>query len=355
MEETISQLCELLQHPNEKILVQATEILKGNTADIEQCRHMQPCLPHLLKLTSSSNQEIAENALISLVNITSSVPTTITQLIKLNACTRLMDAVIGPNASLVHQRLMLLTNLTTENEGAIQLLDLKDKDITGQRLLRLAVLYTNPPLSYEIPKAKPLHGLNIMATSPNDEYEYAAMVLMNTTLLAEGRAIFFETPDFFMPKLLDSVSGDNPIRKQGIIGVIRNLCFEQSKHQFLLERANLLPYIVKPLFSKTISSNMTAEEMLKKAFPNVPIGDPEPLPINRRNLLETLMLLTQSEFGLKYLRSHHIVFLLRELDDYETSPENKELGLRLAAILIGPQNTDQDDAEQPQAETNDVD
>ncbi|KAH0795899.1 protein HGH1 [Histomonas meleagridis] len=343
MEESIGTISDLLKKTDDNTLAQVTEICKSLSADEKHCALLKQVVPDLLRHTSSPNKDVAKNSIETLINITSNVPSAIDQLIGLKAVTRLVDAIISAEPTVVHERLMLLTNLTTQKSGCLQLLDLQDKDLKGQRLLRLAVRFTTPQDSTSIPHASPLRGLNLIASSPSDEYEYAAMVLMNATLMPEGRQIFFETPDFFMPTLMDSISGDNPIRKQGIIGVIRNLCFDQKQHEYLLKKANILPYLVRPLISKTIEDNITAAEMLHKAFPTIIFGDPEPLPENRFHILETLMLLTQSEIGKSTLINSHIIFVLRELDDYETEEENKNLGLRIAACLLGPKPDEEKD------------
>jgi hypothetical protein len=334
MSETTQQLSQLLQHSDENILIQATEICKNLSADSAQCSELLSVLPDLLRCTSHTNKEAASNSLIALINCTSHLPVAIDRLIGLNAGGRLMDAVISHDANLVHERLMLLTNLTTQNSGCLQVLDLQDNALKGQRLLRLAVKFTQQADNCSIPKAQPLRGLNVITANSDDAFEYAAMVLMNATLMPEGREIFFSTPDFFMPSLLAAVSGDNPIRKQGIIGVLRNLCFDQSKHEYLLKRVRILPHIVQPLLSKSIEENESAANLLRLAFPGIKFDRPEPLAVNRRNLLETLLMLTRSEIGKSVLVQHSIVFVMRDLDEYETDEENKVLGLRISAMLM---------------------
>ena len=343
MDETVKQLQQYLQRPEGDLLVQATEICKNHSATAENSKQLVDLIPDFLRLTSSTNMDVAKNSITTLINMTSHLPSAIDKIIGLNGVTRLMDAVISHDSTLVHDRLMLLTNLTTQNSGCLQILDLQDKDLKGQRLLRLAVRFTTPPESTGIPKAKPLHGMNIIASSSLDDYEYAAMVLMNATLMPEGRQIFFSTPDFFMPSLLDAISGDNPIRKQGIIGVVRNLCFDSSKHEYLLKTGKILPALIKPLLHKNLENNMTAAEMLREAFPGLAFGDPEPLAENRKNILEALFLLAQSDVGKDYLMKHHVIFVMRELDDYETDEENKQLGLRIGALLMGPQDEEKPD------------
>lgn len=348
--ESIKIIGDLLKRTDDNILAQVTEVTKTLSADEKQCVVLKDFISDLLRHTSSPSKEVAKNSVITLINMTSNMPSVIDKLIELKAVTRLTDAVISPEPTVVHERLMLLSNLTTQKSGVLQLLDLHDKELKGQRLLRLAVRFTSPPESTAIPQAVPLRGLNLIAESPSDEYEYAALVLMNATLMPEGRSMFYASPEFFMPTLLDAMSGDNPIRKQGIIGVVRNLCFDQKQHEYLIKKGNILPYLVKPLISKTIEDNMTAAEMLHKTFPSIVFGDPEPMPENRFHILETLLLLTQSECGKSALINSNLVFILRELDDYETEEENKDLGLRITAALLGPKDDEEKVEEAPNAD-----
>ena len=329
MDEVIQQLSKYLQQTDENLLEKATELCKGQTFPI--------LIPHLLKLTSHSNSKISENSLISLIYMTSNINESRKQLIQLGAVNRLMESVISGSNSNINQRLMLLTNLTTENEACIQLLDLKDPELKGQKLLRLAIRFSNPPESLDIPKTEFIKGLPVKASNIiGDEYQYAAHVLMNATLIKEGRDIFYENPKFFMPSFLDAISSSNPIRKQGIIGVIRNLCFESEKHDFLINKVKILPHIIKPLIPKSIEDNLTATEMLQKSFPVSNFQGLEPLAENRKNLLETIWLLTQSEIGKEFLIKNHIIFILRELEAEEDNEENKDLAVRIGALLLGP-------------------
>ena len=329
IEAVIATLNKHLESQDEKVLIEATKLCKGQT--------FPALIPNLLKLTSHTNIEVSYHATIALTYMTTAQPDSIKQIVSLGGVTRILDSVISAQPTNVDYKLQLLTNLTTETLGTMQLLDLKDPDLKGQRLLRLAIRFANAPEEYQIPQAEMLNGLPIAAsTTAGDEYQYAAMVLMNATLVKEGREIFYQNPKFFMPSFLDCISSKNPIRKQGIIGVIRNLCFEQSKHEFLLHDVKILPYIIRPLVPKGLEDNITAFEMFQQAFPGISFPGMEPLAINRRNLLETIMLLTQSEVGKKELIHHHVVFVMREVEAEETDEENRELTLRIGAILLGP-------------------
>lgn len=330
MEQVIAQLRQYLQSSDERLLVEATKLCHG--------QNIPAVIPELLKLTSHTNEEISANALIALIDMSSKYNEAIRQIISLGGVTRLLEASISSMPTNVNYRLMLLTNITTEHQGTLDLLDLKDPELKGQRLLRLAIRFANPPAEYAIPQTEMINGLPIKATTTsNDEYEYAAMVLMNATLVKEGREIFYENPKFFMPSFLECLSSNNPIRKQGIIGVIRNLCFDQSRHEFLLKEANILKHIIRPLVPLTIEDNLTAHEMLQQAFPGVSFPGLEQVTENRRNLLETLLLLTQSEIGKKELTTHHIVFIMREIQADEKDERCEELTLRIGAILLGPE------------------
>ena len=328
MEDTINQLSKYLQQTDERILEEATKLCKGQTFPV--------LIPHLVRLTSHNNRTISGNALDSLIYMSSEHPECSRQIIALGTVTRLLDSVISASPTNINSRLMLLTNITTEHEGTLQLLDMKDSDLKGQKLLRLAIRFANPPESLAIPRAEEIKGLPIMATSfSEDEYQYASFILMNATLIKEGREIFYDNPRFFMPAFLEAMSSPNPIRKQGIIGVIRNLCFEADRHEFMIKQAKIIPHIIKPLVPKSIEDNLTATEMLQNALSCGAFQGMEPLAENRKNLLETIWLLTQSKVGIEALIKSHIVFVLREVEGCEDNEFNKELTIRIGALIIG--------------------
>lgn len=327
---TISTLKQLLGSDDRVTLLKTAEICQSLT--------IPQLIPELIKLTSYPNNDIARYCLISLINITSNFPVCINELIASNAVKRLLESVIEPLPNNVNYRLMLLTNLTTETLGARQLLDIDDPDIKGQKLLRLAVNFCLPPNDLAIAQTEEINGLPIKATiTTYDHYEYAAMVLMNATMIKEGREVFYENPKFFMPAFLECMYSSNKIRKQGIIGVIRNLCFDHSKHQFLIEQCNVLRHIIKPLVPPQLENNVTAYEMLTSAFPGLKVVGLEPLASNRRCLLETVLQLCQSEYGREQLIKKHVVFTIREVYELETDEENKELTLRIGSLLLPPE------------------
>lgn len=333
MEAAIKQLGDVLQRRDPSVIGEATLICKNMTGDHDVCNQLRPVLKDILRVTDPEYPS-ANDAIVALVNITSNAPDAITDLIAMNAVSRFLDRAIAPEEKNVHDTLMLLTNLTRDEEGCRKLLDVDDGDVCGHRLLRLAVRFAQPQESDSIPTAVEHHGLNVIAPS-TDVFEYAAQVLMNATMIPEGREVFYATPDFFMPRLLDAISDDNIVRKQGIIGVIRNLCFEHSRHEYLLQKAGILPFIMKPLIAKTIEANEEACKLLKIAFPGMRLGENQELvPANRRNLLDTLLLLSQSPAGKSALVQHNVVFVMRELDEYETDEENKEIGMRISGILM---------------------
>jgi hypothetical protein len=111
--------------------------------------------------------------------------------------------------------------------------------------------------------------------------------------------------------------------------------FEQAKHEFLITKVRILPYLVKPLIARSIEKNESAVALLKAAFPGMPFGDPEPVAVNRHNILDAILLICQSEIGRAALVQHSVVFVMRELDEYETDEENREIGLRISSMLIG--------------------
>jgi hypothetical protein len=352
IDESLKQLFKYLERDEENILIEATNICQEQSTSRDICKKMIPAFKSFLKLSSSPNQQICLNTLNCLINITSNYQYSIQQFITLKAVSRILDSILVPLPICVHEKLMFLSNLTTETDGALQLLDFGDKQLEGQRLLRLSVRFISSQ-NEAVSKTPGLYkGLNIITSGSIDEYEYAALVLMNSTLILQGRTIFYQNPDFFMPNFLSCIFSENPIRKQGIIGVIRNLCFDENQHQFLLEKVKILPYVLIPLAPKSIEDNLTAYDMITQCFSGFVFNHFELIPDNRKHLLETILLLTQSEFGKDFCQKHHVVFVMRELIEAESFEESKQICYRIGARLL-PEDELPDCA--PPNEGNDID
>lgn len=75
---------------------------------------------------------------------------------------------------------------------------------------------------------------------------YIALIFSNLSQVSGARAFFSNTER--LNSLLPYIKcTDNLLRKGGVIGLLRNICFDSSQHIWLLEEMELLPTILTPL------------------------------------------------------------------------------------------------------------
>lgn len=81
-----------------------------------------------------------------------------------------------------------------------------------------------------------------------NESQFAGPILSNISQVAESRELFCKTDSGLLNRLIPFVKYDDSIvRRGGIIGLIRNICFDTSLHSYLLEEIEILPVILYSL------------------------------------------------------------------------------------------------------------
>lgn len=125
------------------------------------------------------------------------------------------------------------------------------------------------------------------------------------------------------------------IRRGGITGLLKNICFDSSLHEWLLSPdVDVLPYILLPLagpeeFDDETNENLPLELQFldadKKREPDVDI---------RTILLESLAQLCATRNGRNYLRDKSAYEILRELHKFEVSDEGDMKSLRACENVV---------------------
>jgi len=181
----------------------------------------------------------------------------------------------------------------------------------------------------------------VEADPSSDKYAWLGPVFSNVTQLREGRALFLEhsSAPALMLKILPYISNPNIIRRGGAIGVVRNCCYDQSAHPYLLSlEEDIMTALCKPL----IGSSQFSQEDLDTMQPSVRSlvhakdislsfeVDPE----LRKQLIESLYMLCSSEDGRKALRVHGLYPIIREEHKNETDEAAREQNEMLAEMFI---------------------
>lgn len=161
----------------------------------------------LLALGSDDVEEaISRDALLALLNL-SAYETAAESLVKLGFVPKLLQLITNPSHRHADKSCMLLSNLTRLPAGAQSMIEtLKTGEPTLDQLVEI---------------------FNQSDYNKNAQLHYLATVFSNVSQLPAARQLFLDQTKPFVIRLLSFVQYQTSVvRRGGIIGLIRNLCFE---------------------------------------------------------------------------------------------------------------------------------
>ena len=160
------------------------------------------------------------------------------------------------------------------------------------------------------------------------EYDYLAYVFADLAMQLGVRVVFI-TPykatggESVMPlsQLIVFTEQHSTIRRRGVAGTIKNMCFDISSHGALLAPMDqggvgLLPYILLPLMGNEDYSDEDTEGMLDECQLLPPDKQREPETDIICTHLESLLLLTTMRAGREKLRDVKVYPIIRELHQH---------------------------------------
>ncbi|XP_059692227.1 protein HGH1 homolog [Gavia stellata] len=162
-------------------------------------------------------------------------------------------------------------------------------------------------------------------------------LLCNLSQLPEGRRGLLDRSRCSVQRLLPFTQyKDSAVHRRGVVGALRNCCFEYEDHEWLLsEEVDILPFLLLPLAGP--------EEFPEDEMERLP-ADLQYLPQDkqreeepdiRKMLLEAIMLLTATKAGRRVVREKGTYLILRELHRWEREPDVLAACEKLIQVLIG--------------------
>ncbi|XP_050748825.1 protein HGH1 homolog [Gymnogyps californianus] len=162
-------------------------------------------------------------------------------------------------------------------------------------------------------------------------------LLCNLSQLPEGRRGLLDRSRCSVQRLLPFTQyKDSAVHRRGVVGALRNCCFEYEDHEWLLsEEVDILPFLLLPLAGP--------EEFPEDEMERLP-ADLQYLPQDkqreeepdiRKMLLEAIMLLTATKAGRHVVREKGTYLILRELHRWEREPDVLAACEKLIQVLIG--------------------
>ncbi|XP_057701515.1 protein HGH1 homolog [Corythoichthys intestinalis] len=173
--------------------------------------------------------------------------------------------------------------------------------------------------------------------NPHAKLQYLAPLLSNLTQLPDARRFIMDKDRCVIQRLLPFTQYEaSAVRRGGVIGVLRNCCFDSANHEWLLgDQVDILPFLLLPLAGP--------EELSEEDNEALPV-DLQYLPEDkkreedpdiRKMLLETLMLLTATKDGRRTLKDKNVYVIMREFHRWEKEPKVSSACEKLIQVLIG--------------------
>ena len=186
------------------------------------------------------------------------------------------------------------------------------------------------------------------AYNPQAKFHHLGSVLFNMTQTTAGRTqIMLKAGEgCVLQRLLPFTTfEDGPqavIRRGGVIGCIRNCCFNEGDHEWLLsDEVNILPHILLPLVGPEELDDDDMDGMPDELTYQPPDKKREEDPDLRGFLVEALMQLLALRYGRTQLRDQKVYPILREYHKWEPEEKVQAAAYEVVSILITPEMEDE--------------
>ncbi|KAG4069492.1 hypothetical protein HA402_006858 [Bradysia odoriphaga] len=262
----------------------------------------------LLKLTADKEGTISKDALLAIVNLSADEDGAKMILDKApNIVVECSKFILDENYPLADAWAMVLSNISRTEWLAERVIDDIEQSSEKNLLERLVSAFTR-------------NGFN----KKNCNLNYLGPIFSNLSQTSKGRTMLCNPKTSLLSRLLPFIHHEESvIRRGGAIGLLKNICFDSSRHSWLLmnDDVDVLSYILLPLAGP---EEYTAEE--NDMFPtDLQYLDAdkkrEADPDLRKMLLESLAQLCATRQARDFLRSKGTYEILRELHKFECTDE----------------------------------
>ncbi|KAM5313929.1 LOW QUALITY PROTEIN: protein HGH1 homolog [Glossophaga mutica] len=166
---------------------------------------------------------------------------------------------------------------------------------------------------------------------------YLGPVLSNVSQRPAARAFLLDPNRCAIQRLLPLTQyPDSTVRRGGVVGTLRNCCFEHRHHEWLLgPKVDILPFLLLPLAGPEEFSEEEMERLPVDLQYLPPDKQREPDADIRKMLIEAIMLLTATAQGRQQVRDQGAYLILRELHSWERESDVRVTCEKLIQVLIG--------------------
>ncbi|XP_043834186.1 protein HGH1 homolog [Dromiciops gliroides] len=231
----------------------------------------------------------------------------------------------------------LAPNWPWAGEAAASLANLSRESGPFRELLEKCLESTNDEANQEPSLALLVTALTTPGYNPHAPLHYLASLLSNLSQLPRARAFLLDPNRQLIQHLLPLIQcPDSAVRRMGVVGTLRNCCFEHRSHEWLLgPQVELLTYLLMPLAGPEEFSEDEMDRLPVDLQYLPPDKEREPDADIRKMLIETIMLLTATAPGRKLVKDQGAYLVLRELHNWEHDPDVRVACEKLIQVLIG--------------------
>lgn len=205
--------------------------LSGSVDGCVLIRRSETLLRAIISFTDEKVAAIRRDAFLVLVNVSATdegamnILSTDESLVK-----KALDEILNENSTLADPCTMFLSNITRPRGNVEQVLDILMS--VEHTLDRLLTAFTRKQFNQK--------GMKL---------DYIGPVFSNLTQSVRGREIVCHPEKHMLIRILPFTHHpDNLIRRGGATGILKNICFDTRRHDWLLsDEVNVLPFILLPL------------------------------------------------------------------------------------------------------------
>lgn len=298
---------------------QATEYILGLSGHRDGCRFLRSkpdLIAALFALTSDPSIAIVKDCYRILINL--SADETLHQVLvnDVKVLPVLLKNLLDPEYPFSDQISTILSNLTRHEKTCKTVFKVLQEEVG---LAQVVQVFCHEDFN----KKATLH--------------YLGPLLSNLTQLPEARNYMMDKDRCVIQRLLPFTQYQaSVVRRGGVIGTLRNCCFDHTHHEWLLSDAvDILPFLLLPLAGP--------EELTEEENEGLPV-DLQYLPEDkkreedpdiRKMLLETLLLLTATKAGRQTLKDKNVYPIMREFHRWEKNVHVTAACEKLVQVLIG--------------------
>ena len=248
-------------------------------------------------------KSVSKDAALALINISAEVEPA-REVLEASAKTlvpRLWDMVTDKTCAVADPASMVLSNLSIDRENCSRVSEVMPSDAVETAIDMLCG--------------------NQAYNEKGGKLHYVATLLSNLSQMSEVRARLLDRERCVLQRLLPFTEyAASKVRRGGVIGAIRNCCFDETAHKWMLgPDVDILPRLLLPLAGPA-PDDWTTEEMEGLPLDLQYLDDDKVVeedPDLRRMILESLLQLCATRKGRENIRNQKVYVILRELHRQE--------------------------------------